>query len=202
MGREKPRDWGKAAQASPEGNRREPAGLSARRRSGATTRPPQRRRGKPSPWPGGCWTAATRKRWAEMPGNAVRVISFGYGHGAPPPAHITVDVRAHFRDPHVNPDLRNLTAADQRVVRAVMSTPGVRPLISSILGQVRAYQDGLGDPAPGHQVAVGARQAVGDAPRGDRRRSRPPSRPSSRRHSPGYRTSRNRTLPVQVTARL
>jgi RNase adaptor protein for sRNA GlmZ degradation len=84
---------------------------------------------------------------------AVEVISFGYGHGGPPPAHLTIDVRAHFRDPHVSPELRYLTAADAPVVEAVMSTPGVPALIDSTTAAVAAFRAA---PAPGPvTVAIG-----------------------------------------------
>lgn len=42
---------------------------------------------------------------------AVEIVSFGYLHGEPPQAHITLDLRNHFRDPHINPALREMTAA-------------------------------------------------------------------------------------------
>jgi RNase adaptor protein for sRNA GlmZ degradation len=72
----------------------------------------------------------------------VEIVSFGYGHGPAPEAHATFDVRHHFRDPHVNPALRYLTAADPQVIEAVMDTPGVYPLAASIAGTVRAFLDG------------------------------------------------------------
>jgi RNase adaptor protein for sRNA GlmZ degradation len=91
---------------------------------------------------------------------AVEVISFGYGHKdasakplAPPAAHLTFDVRGHFKDPHVDPGLRHLTAADQRVTQAVMNTSGVPELISGILAAIHAYRQAP-SPAP-VTVAVG-----------------------------------------------
>jgi RNase adaptor protein for sRNA GlmZ degradation len=74
----------------------------------------------------------------------VTITSFGYLHGAPPAAHITLDLRRHFRDPHVNPELRNRTAHDQAVRDIVLTTPGIRDLIDSAIGAVRAYQAGPG----------------------------------------------------------
>lgn len=83
----------------------------------------------------------------------VDVISFGYGHSEPPPAHLTVDLREHFRDPHVDPALRDLTAEDIRVGRAVMGTPGIPELIAAITAAVTAFRVG---PTPGPvTVAVG-----------------------------------------------
>lgn len=61
----------------------------------------------------------------------VEIISFGYGHGPAPDAHITIDVRHHFRDPHINPELRNLTANDHAVVDAVLGTPGVNQTVAA-----------------------------------------------------------------------
>jgi len=72
----------------------------------------------------------------------VLVVSFGYGHGAPPEATITLDLRTAFRDPHVDPRLRNMTAADRPVRRAVLRTPGIRPLLAATVRQVLAFRQG------------------------------------------------------------
>lgn len=69
----------------------------------------------------------------------VRIISFGYGHGDAPEAHLTLDLRKHFRDPHVNPALRYLTAEDPAVREAVLGTAGIRQLIDAAASAVRAY---------------------------------------------------------------
>jgi RNase adaptor protein for sRNA GlmZ degradation len=83
----------------------------------------------------------------------VEIVSFGYGHGAPPEAHATFDVRHHFKDPHVNPALRYLTAADAPVVEAVLSTPGIAALIESVTAMARAFRAA---PRPGPvTIAVG-----------------------------------------------
>ncbi|RKT16892.1 UPF0042 nucleotide-binding protein [Streptomyces sp. 1114.5] len=60
----------------------------------------------------------------------IQVVSFGYLHGAPPAATLTLDLRRHFRDPHVDPALRELTAHDRPVRLAVLGTPGIRELIT------------------------------------------------------------------------
>jgi RNase adaptor protein for sRNA GlmZ degradation len=91
---------------------------------------------------------------------SVTVTSFGYGHRdvdgkfvPPPAAHITIDVRTHFRDPHVSPELRHLTGEDDLVFWAVIRTPGVPELINATVAQVEAF---LGAPAPGPvTVAIG-----------------------------------------------
>lgn len=74
---------------------------------------------------------------------AATLISFGYGHSpAPAGAHLVVDVREHFRDPHINPALRGLTAHDPQVIAAVAATPGVHELVDAIVGAVRAFLAG------------------------------------------------------------
>lgn len=72
----------------------------------------------------------------------ITITTFGYLHGDPPEAHLTADLRKHFRDPHVSPELRYLTAEDKAVRDAVMNTPGIRPLVKALAWAVLAYQDG------------------------------------------------------------
>jgi RNase adaptor protein for sRNA GlmZ degradation len=75
-----------------------------------------------------------------MTGPNVNLVSFGYLFGAAPAADITVDLRVHFRDPHTDPALRGLTAADQAVTRAVLATPGVPLLCDAIAATAMAYR--------------------------------------------------------------
>lgn len=83
----------------------------------------------------------------------VEIVSFGYGHGPAPQAHAVFDVRQHFKDPHVDPALRHLTAADRPVVEAVMGTPGIRTLVDAIVETAYAFRRG---PRPGPiTIAVG-----------------------------------------------
>ncbi|MFJ4637558.1 ATPase [Streptomyces hygroscopicus] len=83
----------------------------------------------------------------------VEIVSFGFGHGAPPEAHLTLDLRQHFRDPHVNPALRYMTAEDRAVRQAVLGTAGVRPLLRASVRAVQAFAAG---PSGGRiVVAVG-----------------------------------------------
>lgn len=83
----------------------------------------------------------------------IEITSFGYLHGDAPEAHITLDLRHHFRDPHVNPALKNMTAHDPAVRDAVLSTSGIQDLIAATAMLVRAYRRG---PQPGPvSVAVG-----------------------------------------------
>lgn len=62
----------------------------------------------------------------------LRVLSFGYGHGAPPVADITLDVREWFRDPHVSLAMRELTGLDAEVHANVAAMPGVLDLVAEL----------------------------------------------------------------------
>lgn len=57
----------------------------------------------------------------------ISITSFGYLHSnnQPPTADVTVDLRDHFRDPHIDPELRQMTARDQKVVDKVLNTEDV-----------------------------------------------------------------------------
>lgn len=72
----------------------------------------------------------------------VEIVSFGYGHSPAPEAHLILDLRQHFRDPHVNPALRYMTAEDRPVRRAVLRTAGIRPLLRASVRAVRAFDRG------------------------------------------------------------
>jgi UPF0042 nucleotide-binding protein len=77
---------------------------------------------------------------------AVEIVSFGFLHGPlagedgePLPVDVTVDLRRHFRDPHVSPELRYMTADDEPVRVAVMGTPGVAVLVAATAAAVEAF---------------------------------------------------------------
>ncbi|MFF6930835.1 RapZ C-terminal domain-containing protein [Streptomyces californicus] len=72
----------------------------------------------------------------------VEIVSFGYLHGEPPAAHLTVDLRHHFRDPHVRPELRYMTAEDAPVREAVLATPGITELVDATATAVDAFASG------------------------------------------------------------
>ncbi|KUN95923.1 ATPase [Streptomyces resistomycificus] len=72
----------------------------------------------------------------------VEIVSFGYLHDAPPAAHLTIDLRHHFRDPHVSPELRYMTADDEPVRTAVLNTPGIAALVEATATAVAAFAAG------------------------------------------------------------
>ncbi|WP_425564079.1 RapZ C-terminal domain-containing protein [Nonomuraea longicatena] len=69
-------------------------------------------------------------------------MSFGYLHGTPPNAHMTLDLRTHFRDPHVSPELRYMTAHDAPVRETVMATPGIASMVEAAAAAVAAFVSG------------------------------------------------------------
>lgn len=72
----------------------------------------------------------------------VRIISFGFLHGPAPEADVILDLRRAFRDPHIDPRMRELTGRDLLVQRAVLRTAGVRALLGATVRQVQAYAKG------------------------------------------------------------
>jgi RNase adaptor protein for sRNA GlmZ degradation len=72
----------------------------------------------------------------------VEIVSFGFLHAAAPPADLVIDLRHHFRDPHVSPELRHMTADDAPVRDAVLGTPGVRQLVQAAAAAVSAFAAG------------------------------------------------------------
>lgn len=69
------------------------------------------------------------------------VVSFGYGHGTPPKADLTIDVRDWFRDPHISPRLRGMTGRDPEVVANVMGTRGVEDAVDRLLALAAVFID-------------------------------------------------------------
>lgn len=72
----------------------------------------------------------------------VEITSFGYLHGTEPEARVKIDLRHHFRDPHVSPELRYLTAHDEAVRDAVMATDGIEELLQAATAMVEAFLAG------------------------------------------------------------
>jgi UPF0042 nucleotide-binding protein len=73
---------------------------------------------------------------------AVSIVSFGWLHNPAPDADVVLDLRRAFRDPHVDPALRQMTGRDRPVRRAVLGTRGVRQLLKATVRQVQAYDRG------------------------------------------------------------
>jgi len=80
----------------------------------------------------------------------VRITSFGYLHGDPPEAHLNLNLRDHFRDPHVSPELKHMTAHDAPVRMAVLHTPGIAHLVQCAALTARAFSQGPG----GHNIEL------------------------------------------------
>lgn len=74
-----------------------------------------------------------------------KVFSFGYGHGELPDkvksADLIFDVRDWFRDPHVDPAMRELTGQDPLVASKVWTTPGVPRFVDSLHRTVATLLD-------------------------------------------------------------
>ncbi|WNI19916.1 RapZ C-terminal domain-containing protein [Actinacidiphila sp. ITFR-21] len=91
-------------------------------------------------------------------GADVRLVSFGYlhhGDGLPEDLRpeIVLDLRRHFRDPHVHPELVQMNGLDLPVHRLVMGTDGIAELLDATAAAVRAFRSG---PSAGPvTVAVG-----------------------------------------------
>jgi len=81
----------------------------------------------------------------------VTIISFGYGHDQPPAAHLTLDLRDLFRDPHPNPALRNLTGHHQPVIDNVMRQPGTATFLYRLVNLACSIADATQDPV----IAIG-----------------------------------------------
>ncbi|MFI1091932.1 ATPase [Streptomyces sp. NPDC020917] len=74
--------------------------------------------------------------------SVVVITSFGFLHGEPPAAHLSIDLREHFRDPHVSPELRYMTALDEPVRAAVRATPGIAALVGVVAAAADAFAAG------------------------------------------------------------
>jgi UPF0042 nucleotide-binding protein len=73
---------------------------------------------------------------------ALEIESFGFGHQAAPDAHLVIDLRRHFRDPHIQLDMRQLTAHDAIVRETVMTTPGVKQLLAGLVCAIEGFLAG------------------------------------------------------------
>lgn len=73
---------------------------------------------------------------------AIEIVSFGYLHADAPQADVVLDLRRAFRDPHIDPRMRELTGRDRIVRQTVLRTRGVRRLLKATVRQVAAYAEG------------------------------------------------------------
>lgn len=80
----------------------------------------------------------------------IRIVSFGYGHAAPPVAEATYDLRRLLRNPFHDPELKNLTGLDAAVYEHVLATPGVE----SLAQVVTFLAVGLHDTARGGDITI------------------------------------------------
>jgi hypothetical protein len=95
------------------------------------------------------WDSARDRVLAQPPAD-VTIVSIGRLHDDARGEHanvlqratIAIDLRHHFRDPHIQADLRQLTAHDQAVRDTVMDTPGVREVLAATALQVQGYLAG------------------------------------------------------------
>ena len=74
----------------------------------------------------------------------IRIISFGYGHGQPPTADLTYDLRALLRNPFHDPALKTLTGLDEQVYNHVMATPGADRLAFNAVATARGLAEDTG----------------------------------------------------------
>ncbi|MFE5332924.1 ATPase [Embleya sp. NPDC056575] len=85
----------------------------------------------------------------------ITITTFGYLHAPPPDAEVVIDLRRHYRDPHVAPELRYLTAHDRAVRAAVLGTPGIRELVAATADMAVAFTAGPSAADHRTRVAVG-----------------------------------------------
>lgn len=65
------------------------------------------------------------------------VKSVGIGHGDVPHGDVLLDLRPWFRNPHITPELRELTGRDHAVIASVLSAPGAAEFIRHWFEAVR-----------------------------------------------------------------
>lgn len=68
---------------------------------------------------------------------AIKIVSFGYKEGAPPPANLIFDVR-FLKNPFWIDELRPLTGKDKPVQEYVMEQPLAREFIDSVIHMLDA----------------------------------------------------------------
>lgn len=88
----------------------------------------------------------------------IKITSFGYGHGNPPRATITIDIRNILQDPHTTTDLRGLTGGHAPVIRHVLATPGTGAIIDNVTALAVSLADGTDQPISIAVGCIGGRQ--------------------------------------------
>lgn len=84
----------------------------------------------------------------------VTLISFGYKHGKPPEAHLTIDLRKEaIPNPYSDPLLRSRTGADPRVRSVVLASEGGASMVAAIVDAARACE--AEDPGGAWVIAIG-----------------------------------------------
>lgn len=85
----------------------------------------------------------------------IRVVveSFGYLHGPPSAADITIDLRDVARDPHTSPELRELTGLEPVVRDRVLAHSSARGVLVGTYWLVRTFLP-VKDAAGGRVVGV------------------------------------------------
>ncbi|MDT8916249.1 RNase adapter RapZ [Amycolatopsis sp. PS_44_ISF1] len=90
-------------------------------------------------------TDTTTSYHLELPGELIRfrIESFGYLHtggAAPEAADLVLDVRHALKDPHVAPELRQLTGRDAAVRANVLRQPGAGDLVAGVVATALALR--------------------------------------------------------------
>lgn len=75
--------------------------------------------------------------------NTITLVSFGYLHGDPPRADITIDLRDILNDPAHRPegDMLDMTGLDKEVADFVFATPGCYKLVNYLFRLVQSLSD-------------------------------------------------------------
>lgn len=72
------------------------------------------------------------------------ITTVGLGHAPAPATDIPLIDMQPYRDPHVSPEMRHMTALDQEVVDHVLTTPGVRQRLDRAVADIIEYATGRG----------------------------------------------------------
>ncbi len=72
--------------------------------------------------------------------NIFELISYGKLHGDDPKAHLHVDLTELLRDPHVSPELRELTGLHDEVRDRVLSQRGASAVIRATVDAAEAWR--------------------------------------------------------------